>query len=97
MSLKNKLIEVASKAAMEATARERKRCVWVCDHVVQVLQQGLKKKFMLTPAHEHTATVKLELVRGLSDQIKAAIAAGLEPPPREERPPEISGAIPVDD
>ncbi|MCP4899926.1 MAG: hypothetical protein GY906_23405 [bacterium] len=78
---KKKLIEVASKAAMEATARERQRCIWCCTHVVRTLQEGLSKKVLLSPAEEHGSQMKLELVRGLSDQIRSVIAAGLEPVP----------------
>ena len=70
--------EAAGRAAMEAMGRERARCLWVCDAVVEDLERALKSK-LLTPAQLQVTELRMRIVRSFSFSVRRAIVSGLSP------------------
>lgn len=80
MSLRNKLLQAANQAALEATTNERARCLWCIESIVTELQRQLAGKLM-TDVEIHAAQMKFKIARALSTQMRTAIVSGVRPMP----------------
>lgn len=78
MSLDNKLRLAAERAAREAAANERARCLWVLDQLLQKAEQGLQAK-LLTATEERIAQVRMELTRSVVMAARQLIMTGIRP------------------
>src|SRR5262245_11704502 len=68
----------AAAAAKEAASRERARCLWVLDAVVEDLERALKRK-LLTPAQTQLTELRMRIVRSHTLSVRRAIITGLSP------------------
>lgn len=71
---------LATRVAIEATGRERARCLWVLERLVQQAQKGLEEKLM-TPGQEQMAKVRLELTKTIANAAKTLILSDARPQP----------------
>jgi hypothetical protein len=69
---------LATRVAVEATGRERARCVWVLDRMLQQAQAGLEKKLMAA-AELQLAQVRFELTKTIVTAAKALILSDARP------------------
>lgn len=87
------LRQLATRVAIEATGRERARCVWVLDRMLQQAKVGLEKKLMAA-AEIQLAQVRFELTKSIVQAAKVLIMSDARPPavtvkpaPGQDNPP----------
>lgn len=78
MSLKNKIAQAAMAAATEAVARERARCLWLLDQIIEKLEFDVSQKILIE-SQRHATEVKLQLAKAIVLQAKRAITSGFRP------------------
>ena len=78
MSIAKKIQRAAEIAATEAVARERARCLYVLDQLVQHVDEDLKKK-LLIESQRHAVQVKQQICHVVVNQAKRGIISGLRP------------------
>lgn len=84
MSLAKKIRQAATAAATEAVARERARCLWLCDMLIQQIKKELDAK-LLMEQQRHMVDVKLRITKAIVLQLKRGIVAGMRPQEPIER------------
>lgn len=84
--MRDKLLEAAKIAALEATTNERARCLWCAEEVVRELEAKLDKKFLLSAAHEHAAKAKLQIAKAVVAELRRAIVSGVRPVSNRSEP-----------
>lgn len=84
MSLRKKLQEAASAAALEATLIERHRCCWALQQVLDGLKAQLDTK-LLTAAQAHLVGLRVGIAESVVAAAKAAILSGERPPPPQPK------------
>lgn len=67
------------RAAKEAMERERGRCLWVLDDLINQLQADFDKK-ILVEQQRHLAETKLRLARSVVGLAKRGVVSGARPP-----------------
>lgn len=96
---REELLMAARKGAIEATNRERARCLWILDRMVQQCAAGLEDK-LLPAAQLQLVKLRFELTRTITKAARTLILSGIRPPeatatpapnsnPPETKPPEI--------
>ena len=71
--------EIVGKAVLEAVERERGRCLWILDQLIEEAEAGVRKK-LLIEKERHATEVKLRLARVIVANAKRGIVSGLRPP-----------------
>jgi len=79
MSWEDRIKQAAAIAAIEATTRERGRCLWVIDHLVEQAADAADSKILPSEGDLHVREIKVRLMRAMAYMVKQAIVAGLEP------------------
>lgn len=79
MSLKDKLTRAALNAGTEAAARERARCLYVLDKLLDTMRKGLDQKLM-NAGEKHLAEVRMQIAERLVTHARRGITMGLRPP-----------------
>lgn len=85
MSLANKMRDVAARAAIEATAREAGRILWILDESEKEIRLELQQKLLLE-SERHAVHTKLAIFLGLCKQLKMRIASNVRKCERCPRP-----------
>lgn len=85
MSLVRKIREVAANAAIEATAREAGRILWILEESEKEIRHELSRK-LLVESERHAIETKLAIFLGLCRQIKMRIASNVRKCERCPRP-----------
>jgi hypothetical protein len=70
---------VAARAAAEAAARERHRCLWILDRLVQQCAKDVDSK-ILPAAELQLVKVRFELTKTIAQAARALILSGVRPP-----------------
>jgi hypothetical protein len=78
MSYAKKLRNAATAAATEAVHRERARCLWLCQALIDQLVKEVDAKVLMEQEHRG-AQLKLRIARALILQLKRGIVAGMRP------------------
>jgi hypothetical protein len=79
VSLRQKLLQAANAAAVEATTNERARALWCLDQVLIELRQRVSQKLLSTVQLE-AATMKLKIAGAVCMELRRAIVSGVRPP-----------------
>lgn len=85
MSLERKLRNAATAAAIEATAREAGRILWILEESEKEILQAIDQK-LLIETERHALQTKLAIFRGLVRQVKMRIASNVRKCERCPRP-----------
>jgi hypothetical protein len=80
MSLKNKMHELATKAAQEGALRERARCLWCAEQVVARVEAKLENKLLMSAVEEQGRQIKMHIARAVVSELRRAIVSGIRPP-----------------
>ncbi len=76
---REQLFKVASKAAEEATQKERARCLWVLDDILEDLRQKMPK-VMRIESQRHLQETKIKIAMAVQKIAADMIISGVEPP-----------------
>jgi hypothetical protein len=95
MSLKKKLTDAATAAAIEATTNERARCLWCIDQVVKELESKLRTKLM-SEQQLHIARTKFQIAQSMATHMRRVIASGVRPQGGPGGTKDTAGLLPTD-
>lgn len=89
MSIERKMRTVAELAATEAAARERARCLWCLEQVLENTKQKARSK-LRSASEEVLVELRIKLAEALCGTAKALIISGIRPatpiPPSADAP-----------
>ena len=75
---REELVAVATKAAVEARAKERQRCLDLLEHILQHTARALGEKLM-SEAQTQLAQLRLRITEAVVREIKGLVFAGIDP------------------
>ena len=78
MSMEKKMREAMTRAATEAVQRERGRCLWLLDALLDGIKLELGAK-LLIEQQRHLIATKLKIAQVVVSQIKRAIVSDMRP------------------
>lgn len=76
---RDELLMAAQKGAIEATKRERARCLWILDRMVQQCSAGLEDKLM-PAAQLQLVKLRFELTKTICKAARTLVLSGIRPP-----------------
>lgn len=76
---REQLFKVASKAAEEATTKERARCLWVLDDILEDLRRKMPKVIRIEN-QRHMQETKIKIAMAVQKVAANMIISGVEPP-----------------
>ena len=78
MSMRDKLGKAAAKGAQEAIRKERDRCLWCLDGIIERLEDDFSKKILIEQ-QRHVAETKLNIAKAIVGELRTAIVMGVGP------------------